>query len=287
MRSVIEVRIYLSYLWYDICMAEEKWQFEERDLLYLIDFFMPKQADRRRMLRILREDEDILQGMIEDPALAEALQSEITPIIRVSPYLYFAVLLRQAYEDLKRKPYTFEKETHKMLVIFDTKAILDLMQKKRMMIYLARMLASFTKIRTHSVTIRVRNGTWRRIRYSDFDVECLISYCEAMDEQYLFPVYQRIADICLFTMGIYALASADEAETRSPRRRRSGHYREYGPQYYLTAANHPDAMTGEMRETLVELAESFELAIKPLAFMADHYIGSLKTKLFRLSDADH
>ncbi len=266
-------------------MKDEKWRFEEPDLLFLINFFMPEQADVRRMLRILREDEDILQGMIEDPALAESLQTEIEPIIRVSPYLYFAVLLQQAYEDLNSKPYTYEKDTRRMLVIFDTKSIIDLLSKKRMMIYLARMLASFTKIRSHSVTVHVRNGIWRRIRYSDFDVECLISYCKTTAEEHLFPIYKRIADICLFTLGIYTLTSSDDTPTRYPKGRRNGNYREYGPHYYLSAANHPDATTGDIRDVLVELAESFELAVKPLAFMADHYIGSLRTKLFRLSDA--
>ena len=142
------------------------------------------------MLRILHEDEDILQGMIEDSSLAETLQTEIEPIVGVSPYLYFAVLLGQAHEDLKSRPYTFEKETRRMLVIFDTKRILDLLSEKRMMIYLARMLASFTKIRSHSVMIHGRNGVWRRMRYSDFDVESLISYCAVTDEEYLFPTLQ-------------------------------------------------------------------------------------------------
>ncbi len=267
-------------------MAEPRWNFGERDLLYLVNHFMPEQSDEKRMIRVLQDDEDILQSMIEDPTLAEALLDEPEPVIQVSPYLYFAVLLYRAKEDLKNRPYTFEKDTRRMMAIFDTKQILNLLERKSTLMYLAGMLASFVRIHSYTVMIRVREGIWRRMRFSDFDVESLISYSEITDEAYCYPIYKRIADICLFTLGVYTETSSEALLPHSPARRRRKEYREYGPHFYRSAAKHRDAEREEVSETLEELADSFDLATKPLAFMADHYISTLKTKLFTLPEEE-
>ncbi len=267
-------------------MTDAKWGFCERDLLYLVNHFMPNRNDKERVIRILQDDEDILQSMVEQPELSEALLNDVEPVLRVSPYFYFAVLLYRAREDLKNRPYTFEKDSRRMMVVFDTNRILELLSKKRTLIYLARMLASFTRIRSHTVITRVREGIWRRIRFSDFDVESLITYGEMTDEEYRFPIYKRIADICLFTLGIYACASTQTPTALSPAHRRRTAYAEYGPHFYRTASKHREAERVEMRETLEELAESFDLATKPLAFMADHYIMPLRTKFFSLPEEE-
>ncbi len=267
-------------------MTDLRWNFGERDLLYLVNHFMPEQSDKRRMIRVLQDDEEILQSMIEDPTLAEALLDEPEPVISVSPYLYFAVLLYRAREDLRHRPYTFEKDTRRMMVVFDTKRILELLDKKSTLMYLARMLLSFVKIHSYTVMIRVREGIWRRMRFSDFDVEGLISYSEITDEEYRFPIYKRIADICLFTLGVFTETVSETMLPHSPARQRRKQYREYGPHFYRSASRHRDAERNEESETLAELADSFDLATKPLAFMADHYISALKTKMFTLPEED-
>jgi hypothetical protein len=43
------------------------------------------------------------------------------------------------------------------------------------MLYLVDMLTSFTKIESYAISIRVRKGAWKKIRFSDLDIHSLIS----------------------------------------------------------------------------------------------------------------
>ena len=56
----------------------------DADLLYLSDRLAPG-ADRGRMLRVLREDEDILRAMVADERLLRMLTDEPEGLLCVSP----------------------------------------------------------------------------------------------------------------------------------------------------------------------------------------------------------
>ena len=69
--------------------------------------------------------------------------------------------------------------------------------------YLAEMLVSFVKINSFTIPIRVRKGVWRKFRFSDFDINSLIKYSQMIEQDQRYHPYKRIADICLFTIGIF------------------------------------------------------------------------------------
>jgi hypothetical protein len=268
--------------------VQVRWDFEEKDLRFLAEFFMPRRADRQRVIRMLQEDEEILDGMVADPALAEHVLQNPEPVLNLSPQLLFAVLLIRAREDLRTRPFTFEKSSNRMMVIFDTKLILDLLAEKPVLVYLSQMLASFVRIRSFSVTVPVRRGIWRRYSFSDFDVESLLRYGEVAEPTDRFAIYKRIADLCLFTVGVfpeYLLPTvAGQGHTRRVVRNREKHriedYQEWGKYFYREAARQPVLPAAEARDVLSELSRKFEIAVKPLGFLADHYLGPLRTKTF-------
>ena len=267
---------------------QPRWEFDEKDLRFLAGFFMPQRIDADRVVAMLREDEDMVDGMVSDPALADHLLENPEPVLDLTPRLLFAVLLIRAREDLRTRPFTFEKGTNRMMVIFDTKLIVQLLEQKPVLVYLSRMLASFSKVRSVSVTVPVRPGIWRRYSFSDFDVESLIRFGEVADETRRFAIYKRIADLCLFTVSIfpeYLLPTvAGEGSTRrlvrNREKKRIEDYNECGKYFYKEAARLPDPAAEEARAVLAELSEKFEIAVKPLGFLADHYLGALRTKTF-------
>lgn len=263
-------------------MEQARWAFSDADLLFLARLFVGGNAEHLQLLQALREDEDILDGMISDSRLADFLLREPEPIVHVSPYLFFAVMLVRVREDLRSRPYTYERDSRRMMVIFDTREISSLLGDKRVLIYLARMLASFARVQAYSLTVRVRSGVWRRLTFSDFDVDDLLHLSQSLEERERYPVYKRIADICLFHAGILCSDAQTDMITRRPAGREPRDYHSCGRRFYQAACDVADSRIEDSTFALKELSHHFGLAAKPLEFMADHYIAPLATKVFEL-----
>ena len=184
-------------------MNELSGPLSDRDLQLLVQVLMPENKDRERMIGILRSDEDILEGMLKDDKLFKYIMDDPESLIRISPNLLFTVLLNRVKFNLENQSYTVERQDRHQVFIFDSKEVVDLLHDKRILRYLADMLVSFVRINSFSVYIRVKKGVWRKIRFSDFDIDSLIRYSQMIEEDQRFPSYKRIADICLFITGIF------------------------------------------------------------------------------------
>jgi hypothetical protein len=174
--------------------------------------------------------------------------------------------------------------------VFDTRQRVELLNHKSLVIYLADMLSSFTKIESDTVSFRIRKGIWKKIRFNNIDVEGLIRFCEVSKEEYRLGLYKRIADSCLFILGIYP----DYAE-RSFRYPLSGEirpqisertkispaqYEKKGRQFYRRAAEHPAAVASDLSPIFWVLHENFQKAKKPLNFIAEYYLRTKRSTLF-------
>jgi hypothetical protein len=150
--------------------------------------------------------------------------------------------------------------------------------------YLVELLVSFVKVRSTTVTVRVRKGIWRRYRISDFDLDGMLRYSQMIDEELRYPTYKRLADICLFLLGLYPehVDAGTHPLGHSPRRgvRTRDNYVEEGRKFYLAAAEHNEARITGDSEVLLTLAEHFILATKPLSVMAARYLGQLRETIF-------
>ena len=258
---------------------------EDSDLAFLIRTLMPECKDFQRMMKTLREDEEILEAMLLDDKLLGFLRDNPDFIIQVSPRLFFTVLINRVRHDLMHRSYTVERDERHPVVVFDSDEVAGFLDQSDMRSYLADMLTSFIRINTLIIPVRVGKGIWRKLRISDFDVDSLINYSQSLEESRRFFAYKRIADVCLFMAGVfsdYLRGSLDGALRRrlpASGRGREGYERE-GRHFYRAAAGQKTARLQDMDRVLSDLSEDFGLAVKSLAFLADNYLGLTGEQMF-------
>ena len=174
--------------------------------------------------------------------------------------------------------------------VFDAGDVVELLTKESLLVYLADMLSSFTRIESYAISFRVKEGVWHKIRFNDLDMQSLMSFCDVVEDEYRLGFYKRIADICLFILGLFP--DYVEREYRYPF---SGHlrppllgkgrispedYEEEGRKFYRLAAEHPSAQEMDLSEVFWALHGNFQQAKKPLNFIAEHYLHYKRSKLF-------
>jgi hypothetical protein len=268
----------------------QRWS--HRDLRFVVATLIPERSDPEQVVGLLQDDEALLEAMLSDDRLFQQLMADEEGCLSVSPEFFFKVLLFRARRDLEREVYTVERRHLQKVVLFDAHRVVDLLAQPGVCGYLASMLASFTRINSVSIPIRVRPGVWRRIRVNDLDVDSLVRYAQILEEEHRFGVYKRIADACLFLTGIfpeYIESRQRYPQSGQPRLRLKSSllhdledHESYGRAFYRLAARHKMARVQGLEEILTLLSERFILAEKPLAFLATRYLSLRKRQLFEL-----
>jgi len=260
----------------------------DRDLDFLAETASPEIQDKSRLKEIIQEDEDFRNSYVGDQEVFRKLMDDKEIFLKISPALFFEVLLRKAANDLEEAGYTLEKTSRMKIPVFDTKEVSKLLTREPLLLYLADMLASFTKIQSYTLSFRVRKGVWERIRFNDLDILSLMNFCQAAGDEYRIGFYKRIADICLFILGIFPdYAERDYRYPFSGQVRPHIHgklrispedYEKEGRKFYKLAAEHPSAKEMDLAETFWALYENFQKAKKPLNFISDHYLQYTRHK---------
>ncbi len=237
------------------------------------------ERDPRARALVLVDDRVVQQVLARDDVL-----------VRITPGLFFEVLLRQVARDLGRTAYTLERTGRVRVPVFDAGRVCDLLEDHAVILYLADMLASFTRVRNYTFTFRLGEGLWRTIRFHDMDLEGLKAFVALAPEAWRLPLYKRIADVCLFMTGLFPDHLAWEAHyplTREPRPRLPGRWRwtrrqceEEGRAHYRLAAEHDLAAELGMRDVLRVLAGRFDEARKALEYLGGHYLAHRREALF-------
>jgi hypothetical protein len=262
----------------------------ERDLDFLVEAVSPEVRDRARLKQIIREDEDFRNTFIGEERVFRRLMDDEELFLKISPSLFFEILLRKAASDLEGVSYTVERTSTMRIPVFDTKEIVGLLTKESLLLYLADMLSSFTRIESYTISLRVKKGIWKRIRFNDLDMLSLMSFCEAVEDVYRFGFYKRIADICLFILGIfpdyaegdyrYPFSGELRPQIRGKARISPEDYEKEGRRFYKLAAQHQSAKESELSEVFWDLHGNFEKAKKPLNFIAEHYLRYRRHRFF-------
>jgi len=262
----------------------------ERDLDFLTETVTPEVKDQCRIRRVIREDEDFRNKFIGDDKVFRRVMDDEEIFLKISAGLFFEVLLRRAAKDLEKAGYTVERTSTMKIPVFDAKEVVELLTKESLFAYLADMLSSFTRIESYALSFKARKGFWYKIRFNDLDIQSLMSFCDVVEDQYRLGFYKRIADICLFIMGLFP--DYVEREHRYPF---SGHlrpqtpgkltispeeYEEEGRKFYRLAAEHPSAKETDLAAVFWALHEKFQAAKKPLNFIAEHYLHYKKHMVF-------
>jgi hypothetical protein len=262
----------------------------EGDLNFLIETVSPAVRDRIRLKEILREDEDFKNRFISDKKVFCRIMDDEEILLKISPILFFEVLLRRVAADLKDMGYTLEKSRTMRIPVFDTSEVVQLLKRESLLVYLADMLSSFTRVESYAVSFRAKEGTWKKIRFSNLDLESLMSFCEAVEDEYRLGLYKRIADICLFVIGIfpefaerayrYPVSGRLRPQIAGKWRISPEEYEDKGRKFYRLAAEHQSAKDLGLTEVFWELYEHFQEAKKPLNLMAEHYLPLKKHAFF-------
>ncbi|MBF8299035.1 MAG: hypothetical protein HW397_84 [Dehalococcoidia bacterium] len=266
-------------------------QFTDYDLNFIVDTAAPGAADREGLKSLLRDDEAFRKAMVGDARVFKKVMSDEETLIRISPGLYFEVLLRQAATELQSAPFTMERSGSQSVAVFDAKEVASLLAMEPVLDYLAAMLASFTRINSYTGVERVKPNVWRRYRVNDMDIDSLIRLCAGADEDSLIRYYKRIADVCLFILGIfpehapfdyrYPASGAVRPLAFGRTRRGVQEYEDEGRRFYKLAGEHPIARTTEMAGVFHLLHEQFSAARKPLAFISAHYLQYRRESAFQ------
>lgn len=267
-----------------------KWKLSDRDLDYLIATAAPDVTDKSRLKKVISEDADFRNSFISDEKVFRRLMDDDRSFLKISPSLFFEILLRNAAKELSKLSYTLEKTRHQHIPVFDTREIVELLNQQSLIIYLADMLSSFTRVESYTVAFRIGKGIWKKIRFNDLDIKSLIRFCEVLEDEYRLGLYKRIADVCLFILGIfpdyaersyrYPLSGEIRPQNAGTAKISPEEYEKKGQQFYKLAAEHPSAGELDLSDVFRGLHENFQKAKKPLNFIAEYYLRTKRHSLF-------
>jgi hypothetical protein len=262
----------------------------DKDLDFLAETASPGAIDKPKLKQIIREDEKFRNNFIEDEKVFRRLMGEDEIFLRISPALFFEVLLRKVARDLKEVSYTIEKTGTTKVPVFDTKNVAEFLSKEYLLEYLADMLSSFTRIETYAFSIRVGKHIFENIRFNDLDMFSLMALCNEVGDENKLGFYKRIADICLFILGIfpdyaesdyrYPFSGQLRPQFRAKVRMGAEEYEKEGRKFYRLAAEHPSARELDLSDVFWTLHEDFPKAKKPLNFIAEHYLRYKRYRFF-------
>ena len=265
-------------------------ELSEADLDFVVNEAAPEAADRERLRKLLLEDWDFRKALVGDDKVFQRAMDDEEIFLKISPTLYFEILLHRALKDLMTATHTVERTGRQSIAVFDTEEVVEFLSRADVLEYLSQMLASFTRIQSFVVPVRVRPGIRRRIRYNDMDIDSLMRFCAAAEEPQRFGFYKRIADVCLFISGLFAdHAFRGHRSTDSTRlgasapirsRRSLEEYEAEGRRFYGLAREHPAAHALNLSEVLGLLRQRFTSARKPLSFIASQYLHKSRHQLF-------
>ena len=269
--------------------------FTDGDLDFLVSIVVPGLSNALSVREAIRNDPAYRKAIVSDERVFSQVINDKESFLKISPSLYFEVLLRRAQKDLISSSYTIEREGRCNIPVFDTGKVAGFLDTPNMLEYLANMLASFTRIRSFVVPVRVRKGIRRRVRYNDMDVDSLIDFAARAEESERFSYYKRIGDVCLFLTGLFRdstysqkshvgsnFQSGTYPRTTFVRKRRRSveEYESEGRRFYRLAEEHPTASVLELTDVFSVLRDEFSAARKPLAFLSARYLHSRPNKLF-------
>lgn len=252
---------------------------EDKDKIYFIDL-------------ITRDPDSLDLVLEEEEVFKKASQQRENAFVRISPYLYFELLLRQAIRDIKRDAYTLERVGYKTRVpVFDSQKVLEILSRDEIRDYLVELLVSFIRVNQFTIYFRRGKGIYYKKVLSDMDFDLLVEMSEMVDEPYRFVFLKRAGDLALFLSGIFPEQLFGEQSYSLARNKRSIPWankgedlEKKGSELYRKASESEVAKEKELSSTLTTMADNFTFTKKPLNVMADRYLYLRKHDIFPLID---
>jgi hypothetical protein len=246
----------------------------DHDLRFIAETIWGDKSEGRAAAARLRARGDLLDVALDDDRVARRLLGDEHLLLKVSPRLVFTVLLRRVRRDLQEQSYTLERTPAETVAVFDAPRVRRFIAEPAIGAYLVDLLLSF--VRAETITLWTRRGErYRRRRFSTISLEDMIEFAGLVGEDEAPAVFRRIADIALFTSGIFPdCLRAGRGDLRHVARPRAiprtvETYEEHGRRFYRLAAKPERGTEGRV---LALLAEEFPAARKSLAMLSDRYL---------------
>jgi hypothetical protein len=241
----------------------------------------------------LRGNPGALLAALEHPGAFRAVtgQEDAAPgRALASPFLAFAVFVHRAAAELASMDHVPERTAlHQRVPLFDAPALRDFLSEPARRLFLAELLASFTKVASGRYRVRA-GGRARTRRFSELDPLRLAGLLDAVPQAERPGVYRRLGDVTLFLTGVFpdyaatrALGPVSAARLLSAAGLPAGHrerladapaleFWEYlGARWYRAARDLAPAATA--RTAVVgEVADRFTHARRVLNHLADRYL---------------
>lgn len=156
----------------------------------------------------LRGNPAVLPDLLGDPRVFEAVfgwgdaagPPRPGQAVPVSPFLTFAVTVHRSATELASMPHVAERAGPRQRVpLFDAPALRDFLGSPARKLFLAELLASFTRVA--SGRYRVRGGRTRR--FSELDPVRLAGLLDGVPDAERPGVYRRLGDVSLFLAGVF------------------------------------------------------------------------------------
>ena len=123
--------------------------------------------------------------------------------VQASPFLIFALLVQRAATELASAAHVPERTGLRQRVpLFDAPALRDFLADTARRLFLAELLASFTRVASGRYRVRVA-GRARTRRFSELDPVRLAGLLDAVPEAERPGVYRRLGDVSLFLTGVF------------------------------------------------------------------------------------
>jgi len=260
----------------------------DADLSFIVRTVVDKRQDYDYICDLLRDKPDLVEIMLEDEKLYRRVQETDDIFLKISPFLLFSILILQTKRQLEKKSYTMEILSRGgQIPVFDAGHAAALIQNKDIRAYLARMLASFSKVDSTTVVYRARGLTYRR-QFSELDFDDVLELAGLVELPYRYDFYKRLADISLFISGVFpdCVRRTKDADAHAVVKyiansgRTMEDYEEDGRRYYDLASTYDEAREQGLDHILSQFAENFTTIRKPLNYLAENLIFQQRVKWF-------
>lgn len=243
------------------------WYFDPRTVRLLVSVVAPDASEASRIARAAEQDPRLLASILQEPRLHAWLLERPHEMVTISPHAFFAALLYRVRMDLATRAFTHERDSGRLVVVFDIERIRELLAVDEVVAYLSWILASFVRINAETRTVRVRQSAWRKVTVSDYDIGSLVGYVRRLAPPRRPVIYRRIGEVALFQRGVFS-------ESPQPT-----DLVQLGTDSYRRALD-GGAATPEEVGPMEAVSEAFIEAAKAYTFMTDHYLGALRTHVF-------
>lgn len=157
----------------------------------------PLARDPDRVMRLLGDDR-VFATVFGPPETAPT-----DPLLGVSPFLVFAVAVHRAPGELASAGYVHEWVGPRQRVpVFDAGELAGFLETRDLRLFLAELLASYTRVASGSFWTQTRRGP-RRQRFSELDPVRLAALLAVAPEQDQPDLYRRLGDLALFLTGVF------------------------------------------------------------------------------------